>query len=143
LKDPSEFVLRKVSDGSPYALADIKGKVLVMNFWATWCGPCREWEPHFEKIAGQFAGREKDVLFLEVNCDEDEALVGPYLAEEKPKTSVLFADGLDSLLRVNSFPTTVILDRAGKIAYRTEGFDPDGVDQTLIGAIEAAISTQP
>jgi thiol-disulfide isomerase/thioredoxin len=139
LKEPSEFVLRKVSDGSPYALADTKGKVLVMNFWTTWCGPCREWEPQYEKIASHYAGREKDIVFLEVNCDEDETLVAPYLAEEKPKTSVLFADGLDLLLQVNSFPTTIIVDRAGKISYRALGFDPDGADQTLSEAIEKAI----
>ncbi len=71
-----------------------------------------------------------------MNCDEDETLVGPYLAEEKPKNSVLFADGLDLLLLVNSFPTTLILDRAGKIAYRAEGFDPESSDQTLVEAIE-------
>jgi hypothetical protein len=65
--------------------------------------------------------------------------VAPYLAEEKPRTAVLFADGLDVLLGVNSFPTTVILDRAGKIAYRAEGFDPEGVDGTVVDAIEKAI----
>lgn len=139
LKDPSEFVLRKVADGSPFPLASAKGKVLVMNFWTTWCGPCREWEPHFEKVAGHFAGREPDLLFLQVNCDEDETLVAPYLAEEKPKTSVLYADGLDLLLQVNSFPTTLILDRTGKIAYRAEGFDPEGLDQTLIDAINRTL----
>jgi len=135
-KEPSNFVLRKVSDGSPFAMADTKGKVVVLNFWTTWCGPCREWEPHFEKVAGRFVGQEKDVLFFEVNCDEDETLVGPYLEEEKPKTSVLFADGLDLLLLVNSFPTTLILDRAGKIAYRAEGFDPESSDQALVETIE-------
>jgi thiol-disulfide isomerase/thioredoxin len=139
LKEPSEFVLRRAADGLPYALAGSKGKVLVMNFWTTWCGPCRAWEPHFEKVAERFGGQEKDVVFLEVNCDEDETLVGPYLAEEKPKSSVLFADGLDLLLQVNSFPTTLILDRAGKIAYRAEGFDPEGSDQTLIEAIERTL----
>jgi len=143
LKEPSEFVLRKVSDGSAFPLAGTKGKVVVLNFWATWCGPCREWEPHFERIASQFAGREKEVAFYEVNCDEDETLVAPYLAEEKPKTDVLFADGLDVLLQVNSFPTTVILDRDGKIAYRAEGFDPDGADQTLVAAIEKAMGQKP
>jgi thiol-disulfide isomerase/thioredoxin len=139
LKDPMEFVMRKAPDGSPFALADTKGKVLVLNFWATWCGPCREWEPHFERVAGHFLGREKDVIFLEVNCDEDETLVPPYLAEEKPRTPGIFADGLDELLHVNSFPTTLILSRTGKIAYRAEGFDPEGRDQTLIDAIEGAI----
>lgn len=139
LKDPMEFLLRKAPDGAAFALADTKGKVLVLNFWATWCGPCREWEPHFEKVAGHFLGREKEVVFLEVNCDEDETLVGPYLAELKPRTTVVFGDGLEDLLHVNSFPTTVILSRTGKIAYRTEGFDPEGRDQMLIDAIDGAI----
>lgn len=139
LKDPMEFVLRRAPDGPAFALAEAKGKVLVLNFWATWCGPCREWEPHFEKVAGHFLGREKEVVFLEVNSDEDEALVGPYLAEEKPRSTVVFADGLEDLLHVNSFPTTVILSRTGKIAYRSEGFDPEGRDQILIDAIEGAI----
>jgi len=139
LKDPMEFLLRKAPDGAAFALADAKGKVLVLNFWATWCGPCREWEPHFEKVAGHFLGREQEVVFLELNCDEDERLVGPYLEEVKPRTTVVFADGLDELLHVNSFPTTLILSRTGKIAYRTEGFDPEGRDQSLIDAIEGAI----
>jgi thiol-disulfide isomerase/thioredoxin len=139
LKDPLEFLLRKAPDGSAFALADAKGKVLVLNFWATWCGPCREWEPHFEKVAGHYLGREKEVVFLEVNCDEDETLVGPYLADLKPRTTVVFGDGLEDLLHVNSFPTTVILSRTGKIAYRTEGFDPEGRDQILIDAIDGAI----
>ena len=139
LKEPSEFVLRRATDGLPYAMAATKGKVLVMNFWTTWCGPCREWEPHFEKVAGNFAGREKDVIFLEVNCDEDETLVAAYLAEEKPKSSAVFADGLDLLLGVNSFPTTLILDRRGKIAYRAEGFDPESSDRGLVEAIERTL----
>ena len=111
----------------------------MLNFWPAGCGPCREWEPHFEKVAGHFLGREKEVVFLELNCDEDETLVGPYLEEVKPRTTVVFADGLDELLHVNSFPTTLILSRTGKIAYRTEGFDPEGRDQSLIDAIEGAI----
>jgi thiol-disulfide isomerase/thioredoxin len=139
LKEPSQFVLRKASDDTAFPMAQTKGKVVVLNFWTTWCGPCREWEPHFEKIATRFMGREKDVVFYEVNCDEDETLVPAALAEEKPKTTVLFGDGLDVLLQVTSFPTTVILDREGKIAYRAEGFDPDGTDQTMVEAVERTI----
>jgi len=93
-------------------------------------------------VAVNFAGREKDVVFLEVNCDEDETLVAAYLAEEKPKSSVLFADSLDLLLGVNSFPTTLILDRAGKIAYRAEGFDPESSDRGLVEAIGKALRVE-
>ena len=134
LKEAYEFTVRKATDGAPFPLADTKGKVVVLNFWATWCGPCRELEPHFEKVAAHFSG-DKDVLFFGLNCDEDESLVAPYLAEERPKTTVLFADGLDRLLSVNAFPTTVILDRAGKVAYRSDGFDPDDIERVLTDAI--------
>jgi thiol-disulfide isomerase/thioredoxin len=141
VKEPNEFVLRKVPEGTPFPLADTKGKIVVLNFWATWCGPCRELAPHFEKVASHYAD-QKDIVFYGLNCDEDESLVAPFVAEEKPKTTVLFADGLDHLLNVDSFPTTVILDRTGKIAYRSEGFDPDDVDKILTAAIERTLHPQ-
>ncbi len=137
-KEPYDFVLRKVSDGSPLRLADAKGKIMVLSFWATWCGPCRELEPLFEKVAAHYSGKP-DVLFYALNCDDDESLVAPFLAEEKPKTPALFADGLDRLLRVDAFPTTVILDRTGKIAFRVDGFDADSFERSLTDAIERAI----
>jgi len=134
-KEPYDFVLRRTPDGSPVRLADAKGKVLVLNFWATWCGPCRELEPHFERVAEAYSLRS-DVVFYTLNCDDDETLVSPYLLEMKPKTPALFADGLDRLLRVNSFPTTLILDPAGKIAFREDGFDPEVYEKSLKEAID-------
>lgn len=139
-KEPYDFILRKVAGGSPVPLADTRGKILVLNFWATWCGPCRAMEPHFDKIAQQYAGHN-DLLFYALNCDDDESLVMPYLEEEKPKATVLFADGLDKFLQVYSFPTTVILDRTGKIAFRSEGFDYESVEKLLTEAIERTIQT--
>jgi len=140
-KEPYDFIMRKAQDGSPFSLAAQKGKIVVVNFWATWCGPCRAMEPHFERVAAQFQGIA-DVLFLAADCDEDETLVPPYLEEEKPRTTVVFADGLDRLLAVNSFPTLVVLDRAGKIAYRADGFDPDEVETELSNAVRRALTGQ-
>jgi thiol-disulfide isomerase/thioredoxin len=140
-KEPYEFTLRKASDGAPYPLANIKGSILVVNFWATWCGPCRALEPHFERVAAEFRDHP-GILFLAANCDEDETLVRPYLKEEKPKTTVVFADGLDLLLAVYTFPTLIVLGRDGKIAYRGEGFDPDNVENNLSEAIRRTLGTQ-
>src|SRR5580704_752379 len=140
-KEPYDFTLRKAQDGSPYSLAEQKGKIVVLNFWATWCGPCRAMEPHFERVAAQFQGIA-DIVFLAADCDEDETLVPPYLQEEKPRTTVVFADGLDRLLAVNSFPTVVVLDRRGRIAYRAEGFDPDEVETELSNAVRHALAAQ-
>ena len=140
-KEPYDFTLRKAQDGSPYSLGAQKGKIVVLNFWATWCGPCREMAPHFERVALQFQGIA-DIVFLAANCDEDETLVPPYLQVERPRTTVVFADGLDALLSVRSFPTVVILDRSGKIAYRAEGFDPDEVEIELRNAVRHALAAQ-
>jgi thiol-disulfide isomerase/thioredoxin len=138
VKNPYEFVLRRAPQGTPFPLSDTRGKVVVLNFWATWCGPCRELEPHFEKIAAHYAS-DKEIQFFALNCDDDETLVPPYLDEEKPKTTVLFADNLESYFSVSSFPTTIILSRDGKIAFRSDGFDPDTVDKTLTDAVESAL----
>jgi thiol-disulfide isomerase/thioredoxin len=140
-KEPYDFTLRMAPDGAPYSLAKQRGKIVVLNFWATWCGPCREMEPHFERVAAQFQGLA-EIIFLAADCDEDETLVPPYLQEEKLHTTVVFADGLDTLLSVRSFPTVVILDRLGKIAYRAEGFDPEDVEAVLTRAVRHALAAQ-
>jgi thiol-disulfide isomerase/thioredoxin len=134
----SEFMLRKAPEGTPYPLASTKGAVVVLNFWATWCGPCRALEPQFERVATQFKG-DRNISFLEADCDEDESLVAPYLEELKPKLPVVFADGLDRLLAVNSLPTVVVIDRDGKIAYRAQGFGEEGFERDLAAAAKRAL----
>jgi thiol-disulfide isomerase/thioredoxin len=137
-KEPFEFTLRRVPDGSSLPLANEKGKILVVNFWATWCGPCRALEPVFDRVAMDFQ-QNQGVLFLAADCDEDETLVPPYVKEVKPQTTVVFADGLDRLFAVNSFPTVVIIDRAGKIVYRAEGYGEDSFQRSLTAAIHQAL----
>jgi thiol-disulfide isomerase/thioredoxin len=136
--DPFGFTLRRVSDNSALPLANEKGKILVVNFWATWCGPCRALEPQFDRVALSFQ-QNHDLVFLAADCDEDETLVAPYVKETKPQMTVVFADGLDRLLSINSFPTIVILDRSGKIVYRAEGYDEEGSQKNLISAIHEAV----
>jgi len=136
---PFEFVLRRPDGAAPVKLADWKGKVIVLNFWATWCLPCRELEPLFEQVGRQFENRS-DVFFLAVNDDEDESRVKPYLEREKIRMTVVFSDGLDELLGIKAFPTVIVLDRTGRIVYRAQGFDADGFAPALSGAIERALA---
>ena len=125
-------MLRRAPDGAAYPVAAQKGKVLVINFWATWCGPCHALEPIYEKLAAHYAGNT-EVVFLSANCDEDESLVGPYLAERKPRSMEVFADGLDELFGVESFPTVLILDRGGQSGVSREwirsGYHRAGIGQ--------------
>jgi thiol-disulfide isomerase/thioredoxin len=137
VKDPFAFVLRLAPDGAAYPVATLKGKVLVINFWATWCGPCHALEPIYEKLAARNAGNPQ-LIFLSANCDEDESLVGPYLAERHSKTTEVFADRLEDLFGVASFPTVLILDASGKVAFRANGFDPETIESDLGIAIRRA-----
>lgn len=138
VKEFSEFTLRKASSGVPYPLKNTKGKVVVLNFWATWCGPCHALEPLFAHVAADFRDFP-EALFLSTNCDEDESLVVPYLQKDKVTTEVVFADGLDRLFSVNSFPTVIVIDRQGKIAFRSDGFQPDSFEHDLASALRRAL----
>lgn len=132
------FVLRR-PEGGTLRLSEKKGKVLVLNFWATWCGPCREMEPLFEQVMRKYEGTE--VTFLAVSGDEDETRVLPYMEREKVKATVAFDDGLAAFLGVQAYPTVIILDREGKVAYSARGFDAEGFVERLAGAIERAMKS--
>ena len=138
VKDVYEFVVRKL-DGTPVSLGTEKGKTLVLSFWATWCGPCRELEPEFSQVAKNYAGSPQ-IAFYAVNTDEDEAAVGPFVAREKWNLPVVYGDGLDSFMKIEALPTVVILDRTGKISYRVDGFVPDGFQENLTTAIQSALA---
>jgi thiol-disulfide isomerase/thioredoxin len=134
LTDPFQFSLRRVDGTTAMKLADIRGKTVVLDFWTTWCSYCRITEPLLSDVRKKFAGRD-DVVFLAVNNDEEEGRVGPFLKVQKVEGTLVFADGLDSALKVDSIPTIIVLDHTGKIAYRTQGFAPDNFIDALWGAI--------
>ena len=111
---------------------------MVLNFWATWCGPCHALEPLYAHVAADFHGLP-EALFLSVNGDEDETLVAPYLQKGKLTTEVVFADGLDRLFSVDSFPTVIVIDRKGKIAFRSNGFQPDTFERDLSAGVRRVL----
>jgi thiol-disulfide isomerase/thioredoxin len=135
-KDAYEFVLREL-DGGTMPLAALKGKVVVLSFWATWCGPCRELEPMLDQVARSYAGNS-DIAFLAVNTDDDETQVTPFLARQKWHVPVAYADGLDTFMKVESLPTVLVLGRSGDIVYRVAGLAPDRFTQSLNEAIQGA-----
>jgi thiol-disulfide isomerase/thioredoxin len=138
LTDPMSFTLTGV-DGRKLELASLRGKAVVLDFWATWCGPCRTQHPLYEEVKKRFAGRD-DVVFLAINTDEEREPVKPFLAEQGWSSSrVYFADGLSRLLRVSSIPTTVIFARNGAVASRMNGFDPARFVDMLTERIHEAL----
>jgi thiol-disulfide isomerase/thioredoxin len=135
--DPLQFSLRHVDGSGPMKLAESHGKVVLLNFWTTWCAYCNQMESMLGEVRTKFSGRD-DVVFLAINADEDGSLVGPFLQDRKPGGTLVFADGVGQAFHVESIPTVLVLDKAGKIAYRTQGFAPDGFADLAAAAITKA-----
>jgi len=135
--DPLQFSLRHVDGSGPVKLAESHGKVVILNFWTTWCAYCDQMESMLADVRTKFSGRD-DVVFLAINADEDESLVSPFLQDRKPGGILVFGDGVGQAFHVESIPTVLVLDKAGKIAYRTQGFAPDGFADLAAAAITKA-----
>jgi thiol-disulfide isomerase/thioredoxin len=103
-------------DGPPFRLADRKGRVVVVEFWATWCGPCLQSMPLVDGVVREFA--ERGVELLAVNLEELPEQVKATLARHKLKVPVgLDRDGVVAAkFAVTAIPQTVVIDRDGKVA---------------------------
>ena len=133
VRDPLAYVLKR-TDGSPLPLSDYRGKVLVLEFWATWCGPCRLAGRLLDRVTQDFRN-EPAAVFLAVNVDENRAGVPTFLKEEHWTTEVAYAQGLDRLLGVLSLPTLMIFDRSGHVVFREEGL----LASTFVDTVEKKV----
>jgi len=140
IRDPYQFVLQRL-DGSPLRMADYQGRVVVIDFWATWCGPCRLQGRILERVVESFRN-EPAASFLAANVDEDRDGVPGFIREEKWKIPVAYAQGLDHLLQVSALPTLVIFDRNGRIVFREEGMDPATFEQQLVSRLREILARQ-
>jgi thiol-disulfide isomerase/thioredoxin len=141
VKDPMQFTLSAV-EGEKLQLSSLRGKVVILDFWATWCGPCRIQHPLYEQVKDKFKGRT-DVVFLSIDTDENRGLVKPFLEQAKWSQRVYFEDGLQQLLQVSSIPTTVIFNKKGEVASRMNGFLPDRFVDMLTERIREALQELP
>ena len=130
----------KTLTGAPYELASEKGSVVLVNVWATWCGPCRFEIPELQKMHDEYGKRGFKVVGVSV--DEGEAKEVQQFVTEKKMTYpvVLDPEGrIANLLSTTVLPTSVLLDRHGKIVWREIGAIP-GNDPTLKKALDAALA---
>jgi thiol-disulfide isomerase/thioredoxin len=137
IDNPMEFTLSGFN-GEPLELSSLRGKVLVFDFWATWCGPCRVQHPLYEKVKQRFKDKS-DVLFLSINTDGERALVEPFLEENQWSKTIYFEDGLSKTLRVYSIPTTIIANKRGELVGRLVGFIPGRFVDMLTERIQEAL----
>ena len=129
-------------DGRRVRLEDLRGQVVVLDFWATYCPPCREEIPHLVKLQKQYGPKGFKVIGLNVGGDEDRPKVPEFvklygiqyqLAEPDPETVRLFFGADDSI------PQTFVLDRRGRLVRHFVGYDSE-VASELDAAVEQALA---
>jgi tetratricopeptide (TPR) repeat protein/peroxiredoxin len=116
----------KTLDGKIVSSADLKGKVVLINFWATWCVPCVQEMPELIALRDKYKDN-KDFVFLTINSLEDLELVKKFVTTKKLDLPVLLSENYTVANGVLTLPTTWFIDRQGKIAYAPTGYSSAGI----------------
>lgn len=115
----------KTHDGTQFTVPIDSGKIVIIDFWASWCGPCRKGIPYLAELFEQY--RDKGVLIVGINVDDKESKAGKFL--DKISKQPAFPIILDTkaeyppIFNVQVMPTTFFVDRKGIIRYILTGFD--------------------
>ena len=142
-----DFTLRDLGN-KEVSLSDYKGKVVLVNFWATWCGPCKVEMPHLDKMDAEFESRGFEVLSISTDDARAASMVKPFIKKNGYQFTVLLDKTTAVVSKYNpakTLPYTAIIDRDGRIAHVHMGYNPGDEKKmreevlALLGPEEAAV----
>ena len=127
LSPAPDFTLKSAAGGN-LRLREQRGQVVLVNFWASWCGPCRQEMPHLNRLYEKY--RASGFVLLGVNVDDDARAAAAAAARWELKFPVLLdADkGVSRLYALDSMPTSVLVDREGRVRFLHRGYR-EGTEQ--------------
>jgi cytochrome c biogenesis protein CcmG/thiol:disulfide interchange protein DsbE len=119
-KPAPELALTDIQ-GKPLALTDFKGKTVLLDFWTTWCGPCRADAPALDKLYRKYG--EKDLMIVGISVSEERDLVEKFLSQHPHSYPIVLTTENEMPLayQVGAFPTYIVIDRDGTVAAAVEG----------------------
>ena len=125
-------------DGKKASLAQFKGKVVYLDFWASWCAPCRFSLPFMKTLQEQYG--QDGLVVIAVNLDTDRTKVEKALADVKPNYTVVLdpKSTLPALYNPQKMPSSFIIGKDGKVVGLHEGFIPEDAEE-INHAVEAAL----
>jgi peroxiredoxin len=130
------FTVKNIA-GKDVRLSDFKGQVVLLNFWATWCGPCRREIPSLTALYRDY--KERGFTVLGVSVDSEVKLIKPFARTMKMNYPVLIGAGREDLANAfgpfAGYPTTVLVGRDGKVCVRHVGIASKAELERQIGAL--------
>lgn len=131
------FTLKSLS-GKNLKLSEFRGQVILLNFWASWCGPCRQEMPILEEIHNRYKDLGFSVLGVNVDSDPEKA---KQLLKDTPVSFPILLDmqnRTSELYHLEAMPTTILIDRDGTMRYLHKGYQP-GFEEHYKQEIKALI----
>lgn len=139
---PSKDFELSTIDGRKVKLSDLKGKVVMVNFWATWCQPCIKEMPTFIKTYEKYKAQGFEILAISVDEIEDRPKVTSFVTRLKINFPVLYDEGVAKLYEAKSFPTTLFIGKAGNIRYQNFHLRLETAERDLGIVIEELLKDQ-
>src|SRR5258706_11210583 len=127
----------KDMNGKKVSMSEFKGKVIILDFWATWCVPCKAEIPGFIELQKKYG--EKGLQIIGLSVDDTASMAKKYSDEMKMNYPILLAGGKEDILRaydpINSIPVSVVIDRQGRIVFRHLGIEKMDVFEKEIASL--------
>jgi thiol-disulfide isomerase/thioredoxin len=146
-KKPPAVTLKLLDGNKQVELPDKAGRVTMIDFWATWCAPCRRSMPEVQRIWKEYKGR--GVELIAVNTDLPSANLDPSIREFLMQGGLSLTVALDgerqlaqSAYAVAALPTLVVLDKTGRVAFSQEGLVVGAVESRLRASLDAALAAR-
>lgn len=119
------------------------GKVVLVDFWASWCAPCKASFPAYSRLQAAYAGR--GLVVIAVSVDEDPAAFAAFVARQRPSFATVHDPGhrLVGAVRVPTMPTSYLVDRTGKVRFVHPGFHGEQSERELRSEIESLLGERP
>ena len=133
-KEPAPRFNATTTAGEKFNNASIKGKVVLLEFWTTWCVYCDHELPFVERLNEEFGG--KDLVVLAIDVGESKKAVKKYLEQHPRKTRIVLTDAtnLAAMYAANSYPIYVVIDREGNIAGKQDGAAGESALRDLVAS---------